>query len=378
VGSLDLDSSLLQAKQFDDLLTSKTVPETDCQICQGSVVKALQVADRLIKKLSDLEFDTFLVGCSLTNSLATSDQILSDYVNDYQDLKFEIRKEVGLRVVKTLEKEVDFQYPDIAVVIDTAKFRFDLDIRSLYILGRYKKLTRGLPQTKWPCSKCRGRGCASCNQTGQQYPKTVETVISPYFLEKCQATDTAFHGAGREDIDALMLGTGRPFVLELKNPAIRSIDLQEAMDIINQQDDVKISELRYCEKDVIAFIKESSPDSRKTYRARIALDQPVELPKLQQLNELHDLRLDQRTPHRVSHRRADLVRDKTIYQVTVSHLDPQYPELEIEAQGGAYIKEFISGDEGRTVPSIASILDTPAVCTELDVVAVDDKGLFSA
>jgi len=51
-------------------------------------------------------------------------------------------------------------------------------------------------------------------------------------------------------------------------------------------------------------------------------------------------------------------------------------ELEIEAQGGAYIKEFISGDDGRTIPSIASILGTESTCVELDVIAVDQKGLF--
>ena len=36
-----------------------------------------------------------------------------------------------------------------------------------------------------------------------------------------------FHGMGREDIDALCLGEGRPFVLELSEPRIRDIDLDE-------------------------------------------------------------------------------------------------------------------------------------------------------
>ena len=57
--------------------------------------------------------------------------------------------------------------------------------------------------------------------------------------------------------------------------------------------------------------------------------------------------------------------------------DDQHIMLEIMASGGAYIKEFISGDEGRTTPSVSSILERQALCIDLDVLYVDDKGLFN-
>jgi len=375
-----MDSSITTAEDKYAELLDQTVPPAECDICQGSVERSLAVAERLISKLSSLEFDTFLVGCSLADHLEKSDKILSEYVDDYQDLKFEIRKEVGLRVVNALGKEVDFQYPDITVLIDTSSYRFELDIRSLYILGRYKKLTRGIPQTKWPCSNCRGKGCASCNQTGQQYPKTVETIISPYFMEKSNARGASFHGAGREDIDALMLGTGRPFVLELKEPQFREIDLQEAESVINAQDDVKINDLRFCDKDTIVFLKEGSPNASKTYRALVEVEREIDADDILDINRFGSTPhiLEQRTPTRVNHRRVDKVREKSIYGVRAKPVDDHHLELDISAQGGAYIKEFISSDEGRTSPSIAEILSSPAVCTELDVIAVDDRGLFSS
>ena len=90
------------------------------------------------------------------------------------------------------------EYPDITIIIDTKKNRFDLEIKSLYVLGKYNKFKRGIPQTKWPCGKCRGKGCQICNNTGQQYEKTVETLISPYLLKECEGLNTAFHGAGRK------------------------------------------------------------------------------------------------------------------------------------------------------------------------------------
>ena len=43
----------------------------------------------------------------------------------------------------------------------------------------------------------------------------------------------------------------------------------------------------------------------------------------------------------------------------------------IETHGGLYIKELISGDNGRTRPSLTEILQRPARVSRLDVVQVE-------
>jgi len=63
---------------------------------------------------------------------------------------------------------------------------------------------------------------------------SIEEFISPEFIEASKATDSKFHGAGREDIDVRMLGTGRPFIIELKNPKIRAIDLHKIEKRVNK------------------------------------------------------------------------------------------------------------------------------------------------
>ena len=83
------------------------------------------------------------------------------------------------------------------------------------------KYSREIPQTKWFCRICRGKGCRKCNYTGTLYEQSIEELIAKYFLEETKASDESFHGAGREDIDVRMLGNGRPFVLEVKDPAKR-------------------------------------------------------------------------------------------------------------------------------------------------------------
>ncbi|HMZ31697.1 MAG TPA: tRNA pseudouridine(54/55) synthase Pus10, partial [Methanoregulaceae archaeon] len=45
--------------------------------------------------------------------------------------------------------------------------------------------------------------------------------------------------------------------------------------------------------------------------------------------------------------------------------------LEVTGEAGLYIKELISGDNGRTRPSLTEILQRPARVSRLDVVQVE-------
>ena len=80
--------------------------------------------------------------------------------------------------------------------------------------------------------------------------------------------------------------------------------------------------------------------------------------------------IHQQTPLRVLHRRADLIREKYIYETQIKRLAPNRAEMKIRCQGGLYIKELISGDEGRTDPSVATIINVEAKPLELDVLKV--------
>ncbi len=85
--------------------------------------------------------------------------------------------------------------------------------------------------------------------------------------------------------------------------------------------------------------------------------------------------IKQQTPIRVMHRRADLIREKYIYKVKVKKVSLKRALLEIRCQGGLYVKELVSGDEGRTVPNVSDLLRNRAKTLKLDVLKVimDDK-----
>ena len=68
-----------------------------------------------------------------------------------------------------------------------------------------------------------------------------------------------------------MLGKGRTFVLEIKEPRTREINLEKLVETVNEHacGKVEISEMKFVPKDRRAEIKESSRDTYKTYMAKV-------------------------------------------------------------------------------------------------------------
>jgi len=78
----------------------------------------------------------------------------------------------------------------------------------------------------------------------------------------------------------------------------------------------------------------------------------------------------QRTPQRVDHRRADKHREREVKSVEWKVAEGLLV-MDIKAEAGTYIKELISGDDGRSEPSVAGLLGMDAECVKLDVIDID-------
>ncbi len=349
--------------------------DEQCWVCLDQFKKLDFWAEEAAKALEGLEYSTFLVGTKVSGLLSENEELLwAEIGTAYaEQLKTELNREVGKRIAERVQKEVEFENPDIVITLDLAKNKLDLQVRSVYILGRYRKLVRGIPQTRWPCRKCKGKGCKSCDFTGKQYQESVDELIKGPVIEAFQATDTAFHGSGREDIDALMLGSGRPFIVEAKFPKKRNADLEALIISINEKaaGKVEVRELAFAGKDMIETLKSSKAD--KTYKLKVTFKEPVSEEKLKSsLEALNGIEISQQTPKRVVHRRADLVRKRHVHSIRLDELtDEGYAYITVNCEGGLYVKELISGDEGRTNPSLSGLLGIPALVEDLDVVNVD-------
>ncbi|MBC7085576.1 MAG: tRNA pseudouridine(54/55) synthase Pus10 [Methanomethylovorans sp.] len=345
-----------------------------CWVCLGLFSELEKWADLAVHALEGFEYSTFLVGTKVSGLLSENEEILWSECNisHAELLKTEMNREVGKLIAARTNKIVDFEQPEIVVMLDIANETLSLQIKSLYIKGRYKKLIRGIPQTRWPCRSCKGKGCEKCSFSGKQYPESVDELIKKDVITATAADDTAFHGAGREDIDALMLGNGRPFVVEAINPRIRSIDLEQLQKAINTHASgkVEVHDLQIVSKEMVEKLKSAHAD--KVYNLKVTFSVPVSKEELiSALESLSGVEIQQRTPQRVSHRRADLIRKRHVHSIELLGLDSAYALLRVSCEGGLYVKELISGDEGRTVPSLTDILGKQVKVTELDVVSVD-------
>ena len=347
----------------------------DCWLCEGLIDEIPHFAKLITDAIKDYEFETFLIGSKIDEDIQEKEQHLWEYLNleETEPIKMEINREIGKILEPQLGKTVDVLNPEIMAVIDTTYDVISLQITPLFIYGRYKKLQRGIPQTKWPCQICRGKGCKRCNYTGKLYEITVEDLIAQKALELTRGTDESFHGSGREDIDALMLGSGRPFVLEIKNPKKRNINLimLEKETNLATKNKVEITSLRFSTRDEIARIK--AAEFKKTYRVNLEATQPLNKEKLIKVAQtLQGKIIKQLTPTRVAHRRANKLRERTIYNCTIESVEGIRAILTLETESGTYIKEFVSGDDNKTQPNLSELIGIPCKVKELDV--IDVKG----
>jgi tRNA pseudouridine synthase 10 len=51
-------------------------------------------------------------------------------------------------------------------------------------------------------------------------------------------------------------------------------------------------------------------------------------------------------------------------------VSPRRIEMQVRCQGGLYVKELVSGDDGRTIPSVSELLNNNAKTLKLDVLNV--------
>jgi len=376
--------ALRTAVAMEDDEPYETTPPDDCWVCDGAFASFDDRAERAAEAVADYDFDTFLVGTRTPPLIEENERLLGELHGDDNSASFssDFNREVGKRFGDRVGASVGFDRPDVTVTFDVARDAVEIDVHSVYFYGRYRKLERGISQTEWGCYDCEGTGvrdgddCETCGGTGYIVDESVEELLAPAFIDATDGARAVFHGAGREDVDALMLGDGRPFVMEVESPRRRDIDTDALESDANDSADgkVEVRELRRVDRDAVESVK--GTDASKRYRARVSFDRNVSQDELDAALETLVGRVEQRTPERVERRRADKLREREVYDAT-GDTEEDGAVVELHTEGGTYVKELVSGDGGRTQPSLADELGTSATVEELDVLGVeaeDDEG----
>jgi len=339
-----------------------------CHICND---KAMQT-DRMVDAAAGLLSAESIASFSLSTVMPKDWLTREEDVWDVKMKKSQSIKNFLNRMISTsLEKKTKLGYEndgDCRIIFDYEKGAVQLERNDLFVFGRYKKLVPGLSQSRWICSKCEGKGCDRCGGKGKNYESVEERIGEP-FKRSLDAQGYVLHASGREDVDATNTA-GRPFVLEIKNPKKRALDLDALALEIAGSCEVAVEDLGIVGRNFVEIVTESHFD--KTYEAEVEFGRPVSEGDIELMKSLQGRTIAQQTPKRVAHRRANLVRHRKISGIEVANAMGSRITLRIKAEAGTYIKELISGDEGRTVPSIAELLGTRAECRKLAVTEIDD------
>jgi len=347
----DMDMSNFSEYDFHNLEILKPTRKK-CSVCDGLLDNIAMLAKGVAIKAKKYDFRTFLVGTKLSFDLLTKEEDMWERigVDSCEPMKAEINREVGKAVEKLLPgKKFEPKKPEVNFLLDLNENSISILVNPMFVYGEYQKLVRGIPQTKWPSGK---------------YKNSVEQIIAKPFMKASKGKQHSLHAMGREDIDARCLAW-RPFVLEVTEPKIRSLNLKRMQKSVGKG--VNVRGLRFSSVDEIRKIKETRSD--KTYQALVECKKPINRKDLSKVKKLiGDIK--QRTPERVLHRRSDLTRNRKVKSITAKYVGKNRFILTVKGEAGLYIKELISGDNGRTKPSLSDIMGSECRCKELDVIKI--------
>jgi len=345
--------------------------EDFCPLCENVFDMLGRFAEAAAERINEVDSDNFLIGTRIEPEITEREKEIKEKyaLENAETIKAELNREIGKLALPMIHRPVEFKNPQVVALVDTRFADVTLDISPVFIAGRYNKYSREIPQTIWPCRVCHGKGCDHCHGAGKMYPTSVQEIIGDIALEMADGQEHFFHGMGREDIDACMLGEGRPFVLEISQPKHRYIDLDELERRANQTDMAAFNSLKFVQREAVERYKAAASD--KVYHVHVKAEGKVNKEELVKVAlSFKDVNIDQRTPRRVEHRRADLVRKRKIHWCQAEWKSDDSFDLELETDSGTYVKEFVSGDEGRSVPSFSEKLGIQCKVETLDVLAI--------
>jgi len=154
----------------------------------------------------------------------------------------------------------------------------------------------------------------------------------------------------------------------VRKPKKKRVKSEPMSRLVNEVDNLKVSS-----KEEVRKLK-LGEKADKIYRAIVKFAKELNAEDVNRIEGLANTPINQVTPLRVSHRRAIKTRKKYLYGIKLKKFKQNIYEMLIRCEGGLYIKELISGDNGLTRPSIREISGISTKCIELDVIGVELEG----
>lgn len=339
-----------------------------CYICRGLMDNLDALAKNILASVKGFEFDTFLIGATLSTQLHEREDIMRARlkIRGRESIKHYMTRELGIRLSRLTGKQVKYGKPDITVTLTVDKennVNVEVISRPLALAGVYIKKSRGVPQKQDRCASCGGKGCNSCNYSGISGYDSVEGIIANELIQITGGQTPKFTWMGSEDQNSLVLGSGRPFYVRVFNPKKRKLRRKNNNNN-NKKTTIKANGI----KAILSVINDIPviPPPRFIVKTKIHIRS--ENPLIN--NKILKKKLNSLSGSQVSfENKSKKIAVKSIHSVHVRQLDSNQFTLTVVADGGLMIKQLVGGEEYME-PNISEVLGTKCECTLFDILDV--------
>lgn len=356
----------------------------DCWVCEGARPDVNTWTARVIEAVADITFETFQVGTRLPSSIEEREAELREAAGLEADagvpLNTEYNRAVGTRLEGRLDAEVDFDYPDVVMILDVESADVELQLNPAYLGGRYRKLEPGLDQRIRICRVCNGGGtewrdgqsmpCDACDGTGYDTKESIEWYITESVQDAMDGTEVIFNAAGREDKEVLVLGEGRPFVIEVKEARFRPPDMTQIRELIATASDqvIAVDGLAKAKRGLVEHLTQTPV--RETYRLEVSFAEAVSAEAFATaIEELDEGSVRQRVER--GERVTDQIRK--LSEVGGELTNDKTAVVEMVATKGISLEALMVGGSDRSEPSLADLVASDVSLESIAVVAVDGE-----
>ncbi len=328
-----------------------------CFICRGLTTRVDEIRSDILRRLRGYEFRTFSVGLSLPEGMQErEDQLRAEYkLKGRETIKAWLSKSLSERVARATHRRVDKLNPELAVLADLDASEVRLNARPVFIYGRYTK-PAGVSQRKTFCASCRGGGCAVCGYSGYETKASVESTIQKRLGPLLGSKKMKFTWIGTEDLESTVESSGRPFVVEAKNPRKRRVP--RGFVSRTGMGQIRVSSLKLLPSRPLKL-----PGFK--FRTRVAIESmstidPEDLRRLSRL--MRNVVVEFRRP-------GEKPAYKRVYGVKAKAARRGGILAEIKLDGGLPVKRLVNGDS--VSPSISEVLKADLKCRKFDILKVE-------
>jgi tRNA pseudouridine synthase 10 len=347
---------------FDETLFEKRT--RPCFICKDLMDKLDEMNNALVTMVEEgYEFKSFQIGVSLPSSyMEREDDVRSRLgVKGRNNIKSQLARYLREMFKDSVGKDLDNTSPDLRInltVCDNNEFFFDIVPTSVTIACKYLKKERGLPQKQQRLAFAKPSISNKEFQHGTM--NSLEELISEYLRRITSGARVKFSWIGSEDRESLVLGGGRPFFAEIAKPKRRLIDKHT---------------VNLGQKAIELFVLGTS-NKPPQYPMRFVSKTRIYITAERIINRKDLESLASLNGCAVKFKSKGKTVTKVVYEATIASVNGSSMELEIIADGGLHIKQFVGGKE-YCDPNVSKLLGYRCECLNFDVIDINlSKGTF--